>query len=277
MRFWEPTLFPEFAPKDPAEALKDLWQVHSSFVGIAFAGLAILFQLASAPVVTSHSLRADLFRHTFFAPNLTFALSGAIQLGVVTLWFSSAAAVAIEFLTVVTVTLIGVALAYLRAGRLFVHPSAALEIGRAALVDQALDSMYEDWARTEANRRLENLIGNSTASGLAKSQTGKAIALAPRSATIEDVRIAPIRDAVREVEVATTATAAQSNPNLGELQQGLSNPSRELPNLKILVRIGSSVRKNSPLFVIENAHAFSGDTERIEKRLLGAIKWGAGD
>jgi hypothetical protein len=268
----EPSVLPQLAPTDPQGSLLQLWQVHTVFVAIAFAGLAILFQLASDPVVTSRSLRSDLVRHTFFITTLAFALAGAIQLGLIALWFPTAAAIVIEFLLIVTVTVFLVALAYIRTARIFARPEAALELGKAALVDLALDSLYENWAQTEASRRLEERVPRDLSPSLeAMKSIGIPIAHAPMDGEIEDVRLEPIEDALRGLEAKHNAGIG-THSDTGPTTSGLvSNDATA--SLKVRFSIGSRVKKGDPLFLLEGLKPSEARIASMERRLMSAIKW----
>jgi hypothetical protein len=266
----QPRIWSSLAPVSPDDALIALWQVHLGFVSIAFAGLAVLLQLAAEPVITARSLRADLFRHTFFVAILFQALAGAIQLGVVALWFDSSSALVIEFFLVVAVTVAAVAFAYLRATALFTNPALAVELGKKALREELLDSIYADAARTKANELLHDAIPRAWRVSYRHAKDVQLLVRFPGACVVRDVDLRPLLDVQVELDRASTAVA-HSHPWKDSGSAASDAGSAQKPLLRILVGVGESVAAGEACFALEQSAVVSHSLASIENRLRAAL------
>lgn len=259
-----------FATAEPGEVLLVAWQVQSAFVSIAFAGLAVLVQLASEPVVTARSVREVLFRHTWFMAMLSFALSGTIQLGAVAIWFPSDEALVIEFVGVVAATVTAVAFAYKRAADVFSTPGKAYELGTTAIIEDALSSLSETWATAEGQRRLEEVVPRAWFTAVDDAPT-EVVAVAPRDAEFQDVRLGPLRDVVQMID-ADSATVQARGPSIG-VGEGAGQATGRA-KLRLLVGLGASVTEGQAIFVLESPEQYCGDRLDLGRRLAEAVWWG---
>lgn len=268
---WQPSVAVSLAPVDAGHDLLDVWQVHVGFVAITFAGLTFLLQLAAEPVVPSRSLRAMLFRDTFFMTTFMYALVGAVQLGIVALWFANAATLLLEFVLVVAVTVFGVGRAYYIAAKVFSDPGAGLRLGTEELVEAARDSIYADFAVMEANQRLFREVDRGYwGVGVAEPQQ---IGIAQMSveSQIEDVRLAEVRDAIAEFRAAhvSLGLARAQVHDIPDPEQVDERPS---PVVRLLAGIGDRVRAGQPLFLVENIDPSAPSLNVLARRLIAAFR-----
>ncbi|MFJ7212831.1 hypothetical protein [Amycolatopsis sp. NPDC098790] len=248
-----PSFLPNLLPPDPRNVLLVLWQVHVTFVSIAYAGLALIFQLATGPVVTARSLRAIIFQNTYFVPILFYALIGTMQLGAITFWAVSGSAILLEFILTFGLAVTGVAFAYSRTARIFRSSRYAFDLGKSGLIDRALDSLYDDRTLAEANRRLATQIPRiyRTFSDEEAKKPQEIVVRAKRSGTVGDLDMRLLREFLEDLEGAATNNADQTQETSKDFS--FSEPAN-IPTLHTLFSLGQRVDVGDPLFLVQKSN-----------------------
>ena len=267
---WRLEVFPNLAPADSQAILLVAWQVHSSFVAIAFAGLALLFQLSTEPLMTAHTVRALLFRKTRFALLLLYSLIGSVQLAVVSAWLPSDGALVLELLFVVITSIALIAFAYSLAARTFTDARFATNLSQEAILQSMLDSMDSTWASIEANQRLQHFISPDY---LLTSNSGviREVVVAPNDIRLTDAHIPRLRAAL--ADLANHSILIQSLAATGTNEIDVESASiADSPRLFIRASIGERLGSGNAVFVIQNPKNYTGDISRFEARLRAAIR-----
>lgn len=265
------TLLPHvsaFDVNDPSAVIATAWQVLAGFASIAFAGLAILMQLTSEPVVTSRGVRQVLFQESQFRPVLAFSIVGAIQVGAATLFLDQPESAMVE-VAVVAVTVLWIGWSYARVGNVYANPGEALRLGEKALVDDLKKSMREAHTRAAAEARLHTVAPREWRWSSTATVDGTALVTADRAAALMDVDIDLLTDIAKDIadDDASAFTAAATADAPGEPSTG--NP----PELRIMVSIGSTIESGQEIFILKNAESFSGDLDKLRGRLSKALRW----
>ena len=132
--------------------LQTAWQVHSGFVAIAFAGLALLIDMAGRDSLISPTHeRRFLLQHTLFLFAFSYALIGAVELGIATAWFDNDGVVLVPVVSIVTVTILLIGNAYARAIHALTEPNYSERVQHDALVAQLEASMDASRSVLDAN------------------------------------------------------------------------------------------------------------------------------
>ena len=158
LRMWQPVVLPGWAPPDAGEAIGLAWQVQTSIAAIAFAGLALIIQLAANPPVAVRSSREVLYRETHFRFLLSYAGGSSVLLGVVSTWLPSDGGALLCFLVCFVGTLVLIGFSYLRAARFFLDDRHAAESAIQLLLAKLDDGIRDQRVVAEANRRLGELF-----------------------------------------------------------------------------------------------------------------------
>ena len=268
---FSPSFFPSLLPPDPRNVLLVLWQVHVTFVSIAYAGLALVFQLSTGPVVTARSMRTIVFQSTYFVPILFYSLIGTMQLGAVTFWAVSGSAILLEFILTFGLAVIGVAFAYSRTAHIFRSSRYAFELGKQGLIERALDSLYEDRTLAEANRRMAAQVPRIYRSfGEEESEESHEIVVrSKRSGTVGDIDMRLMRDFLLDLE----GTVANKANQTQEAKKNVSF-SEELatPKLNTLLSLGQRVDLGDPLFLVQNSNPNVVNLKATDK-LAAVVAW----
>jgi hypothetical protein len=260
---WNPEVAEQLTPSEPGNVLASAWQVHAGFVAIAFAGLAMLIDMAGRDALVRAVLeRQALIRHSHFYLAFAFSLIGAIQLAVVSTWFATPGTVLAEIALVVSpaVALIGVA--YGRAIGALTEPSYAERTAKRLIKEQLEASMDASQALFEANQRLEEVV--------------EARRPADDDQATELLR-APYRARLTDVHLPTVTRVAGSLRDLGGVAGHVQPGSAPAPTRKgvILTKnasIGSTVDAQSPLFVAIGKLT-PRDAARFSTLLTSAVLW----
>jgi len=265
------TLLPHisaFDVGDPSTVIATAWQVLAGFASIAFAGLAILMQLTSEPVVTSRGVRQVLFRESQFRPVLAFSIVGAIQVGAATLFLDQPESAVIE-VAVVAWTILWIGRSYARVGKVYANPGEALRLGEKALIGDLKKSMREAHTRAAAEVRLHAVAPREWRWSSTAPVDGTVLVTADRAGVLMDVDIDLLTDITRDIadddSSAFTASAITNAP--GEPSAG--SP----PELRILASIGSTIESGQEVFILKNAESYSGDLAKLRGRLSKALRW----
>jgi len=267
---WQPEVFPSLAPANSQPILLVAWQVHSSFVAIAFAGLALLFQLSTEPLMAAHTVRALLFRKTRFALLLLYSLIGSVQLAVVSAWLPSDGALVLELLFVVTTSLALIAIAYSLAARTFTDAQFAKNLGQDAILQSMLNSMDSTWASVEANQRLQQVMGRDYLLTL-NSTVIRELVVAPNDIRVTDVHIPRLRAALADLVNHTIVVQSLAATDTTEVDVESVSIADE-PRLFIRTSIGERIGSGNAVFVIQNPENYTGDISRFEARLRAAVR-----
>jgi hypothetical protein len=264
------TLFPHitFDIGDPSDVIATAWQVLAGFASIAFAGLAVLMQLTSEPVVTSRGVREVLFRESQFRPVLAFSIVGAVQIGAAALFLNQPESAVIE-IVVVACTILWIGWSYARVGKVYANPGEALRLGERALTDDLRKSMREARARAIAESRLYHVVPRDWRWGTPISADDAVVLAADHAGIFSDVDIDLLGDIVRDIadddESVLTASAVTDGPGVP--------PAGSSPELCIVASLGSSIEAGQELFVLKNPESYSGDLARLRSRLSKALRW----
>lgn len=265
------TLFPHvnaFNVEDPAAVIGTAWQVLAGFASTAFAGLAVLMQLTSEPVVTSRGVRQVLFQESQFRPVLAFSIVGAIQVGAATLFLHQPESAVVE-VAVVALTILWIGWSYARVGKVYANPGEALRLGEKALVADLKKSMREAHTRAAAEARLHAVAPREWRWSSTATLDGTVLVAADRASTLVDVDIDLLTDIVEDIadEDAGAFTAAAAPNAPGEPSTGTP------PELRIMASIGSSIEAGQEIFVLKNAESYSGDLAKLRSRLTKVLRW----
>lgn len=264
------TLFPHivFDIRDPSGVIATAWQVLAGFASIAFAGLAVLMQLTSEPVVTSRGVREVLFRESQFRPVLAFSIVGAVQVGAATLFLDQPESAVIE-VVIVAGTILWIGWSYARVGKVYANPGEALRLGERALVDDLRKSMREARARAIAESRLYDVVPRNWRWGATRSADEAVVLAADHAGIFSDVDVDLLGDIVKDIAdddaSSLTASAVTDSPGVP--------PAGSSPELRIVVSLGSSIEAGQELFVLKNPESYSGDLTRLRSRLSKALRW----
>ena len=265
------TLFPNitfFEVEDPSSVIATAWQVLAGFASIAFAGLAVLMQLTSEPVVTSRGVRQVLFKESQFRPVLAFSITGAIQVGAGALLLGESEAAVIE-VVVVAVTILLIGWSYARVGAVYSDPGEALRLGEAALQRDLVSSMREARSRAVAESRLHKVVPREWRLFSISPLDGIVLLRADRSAALSDVDIDLINDVVNEIADGDSSALEASDASTGPAEPATADS----PELRIATSLGSTVEAGSEVFVLKNPASFAGNRNRVASRLAKALRW----
>jgi hypothetical protein len=263
------TLFPSFTLLDvqnPANAIAASWQVLAGFASIAFAGLAVLMQLTSEPVVTSRGVRQVLFERSQFRPILAFSITGIAQVGAAALFLSTSEAAITEFL-LVAATVYWIGKSYARVGSVYAKPGEALKLGEIALLRDLHASMRYAHSRAVADARLHALVPREWRWTL-DTQTGVPLVSAKRTAFLRDIDIDMLKDVLNEVKDNARTLTATTEPTRTD-----EKPTPMHPELRIATAIESSVDEGQPIYLLANPDSFTGNLDRIKARLAKTLIW----
>jgi hypothetical protein len=257
-----------FDVDDPSAVIATAWQVLAGFASIAFAGLAVLMQLTSEPVVTSRGVRQVLFRESQFRPVLAFSIIGTIQIGVATLVLDQPGS-AVVVVAIVALTILWIGHSYARVGRVYANPGEALRLGEKALVDDLQKSMREAHTRAVAEARLHALTPREWPWSTTATIDGTVLVAADRAGTLLDVDIDLLTDIINNIadDDASAFTAATITSAPAEPSTGIP------PELRIMASIGSSVEAGQGIYILKNAESYSGDLARLRSRLTKTLRW----
>jgi hypothetical protein len=150
----EPTFLESWGPKDAAEALGLTWQVQTSIAAIAFAGLALIIQLATDSPIAVRSSREVLHRETRFNLLVTYAGASSVTLGVVAIWLPSAGGTLLGVLICLVGTLGLIGLSYFRAAQLFLDERRALDKAIQLLLSRLDGEVRGQRTASAINQRL---------------------------------------------------------------------------------------------------------------------------
>jgi hypothetical protein len=274
-RWRSATFFPMLAPKDPQSVLGLAWQVHAGIIAIAFAGLALLLQFSTQSLIAGHTIRGALFRRTYFRPILTYCLIADVGLALVTAWFSTPSAVVIQMVFTILGSVALIAFAYGQVLRVFVQPGLTEGVGQTALLDLLSRSLDSNKALARANGRLEEVVNLSWSSSESSNTNVQRLVRSSRRQVLTDVNLLRLRDVLRELDAKSRQVATASEPPSppGEGTSGASLEKSRRSQLHMLAQLGSSVDENKYVFYVTNPHLFTGDWEKLERRLLNALDW----
>jgi hypothetical protein len=219
---------------DPSAVIATAWQVLASFASIAFAGLAVLMQLTSEPVVTSRSVRQVLFQESQFRPVLAFSITAAVQVGAATLFLNQPESAVVE-VAVVALAILWVGWSYARVGKVYANPGEALRLGEEALVRDLRASMREAHARTAAEVRLHAVVPREWRWTSTEALEGTVLLAADRAGTLVDVDIDLLGDITKEI-ADEDASAFEASDALDAPREPSSGNS---PELRIMAGLDS--------------------------------------
>lgn len=258
-----------FEVEAAASVIGTSWQIVATFASIAFAGLTVLMQVASEPVVTSRSARQVLFEETQFRPVLAFSITASVQVGVAALFLDRTESAIIE-VAVVAVTILWIGLSYARVGMVFARPGEALRLGQAALERDLMASLRHAYSRSVAEERLHALVPQDWSWIRQGSTEVVPVLVASTTDVLADIDFDLLTDIVKTVadddSTAPVASDAPIQPDEGTVSNA--------PQLRISTSLGSSVDAGRAVFVLANPESFSGDLSQLAFRLTRAVRWG---
>ena len=265
------TLFPPipaFDVDDPAAVITAAWQVLAGFASIALAGLAVLMQLTSEPVVTSRGVRQVLFQESQFRPVLAFSIVGAVQVGIAALFLDHPGSAIVE-VAVVCTTILWIGLSYARVGQVYAEPGAALRLGEKALVIDLKKSMREAHTRAVAEERLHTLTPREWRWNSTAAIDGAVLVTADRAGALVDFDIDLLTDITNDIADDDSSSFTASTTFNAPGEPSTANH----PELRVMASIGSSIEAGQEIFILKNSESYSGDLAKLQGRLSKSIRW----
>jgi hypothetical protein len=266
---WDRPFLPQLAPENPSDVLQTAWQVHSGFVAIAFAGLAMLIDMAGREsLINPIHERRFLLQHTLFLFAFSYSLLGAIELGAATAWFDNAGVVFVLLLAIVAGTISLIGNAYARAIHALTEPGYAENAQQSALVTQLRASMDASRAMSHANTALHAVTPREW---LIEEVEGATPLLHVESrGRLADVHLPSIRRL--QLEFTTSPATAQSvDPHAAPESTGHSTAITN-PPLVILTSIGQTIDVGRPLFILRQTAVPDRLANKTELRLRHAVR-----
>lgn len=256
-----------FGLDDPSATIATAWQVLAGFASIAFAGLAVLMQLTSEPVVTSRGVRQVLFRESQFRPVLAFSIVGAVQVGAATLFLNQPESAVVE-VVVVALSILWIGRSYAQVGMVYANPGEPLRLGEKALLDDLRKSMREAHTRAAAENRLHDLVPREWRWSSTATVEGQTLLAADRAGTLIDVDVDLLTDLIKDIKDEANAFIGAAIADAPE-----EPATKPPPQLRIMVSIGSSIDAGDDIFILKNADSYSGDLVKLRSRLMKALRW----
>lgn len=258
------SFLPHLSPTDPRQVLSSAWQVHSGFVAIAFAGLAMLIDMAGRDSLVRAVLeRQALIRHTRLYLAFAFSLMGALYLGVVSTWFATPGTVLVSILGVVAPAVLLIGTAYSRAIGALTEPTYAERTSRRLLNDQLIASMEASQALIHANLELSRSLNTTWLTSEGEQVTN--LLVSPSGVRLADVHLPTIKKvaaALQKVEKVAGRISAEAAPA----------KSKGSARLIVNTSIGSRLESRQAVFLAVGAIE-PGDAARFERMLRGAVRW----
>jgi hypothetical protein len=253
-----------------------MWQVHTTFAAVAFAGLALVFQLSVDPPMSPRSVREVLYERTMFRLLVEFSALGSMFLGIASIWLVSDATVAIGFTGAFAPTIVLIALSYYRAAALFVNPSLALKTAEESLEVKLKKSMRSLTVLQVANAELARMVSLESPLlqlGRLQPQSSQSIPLLllPDSRRMMDLNFVRLRHAVGEIASVAASDVARLEEPQDEptLEQAVPEPS-----LTLMYQINDVVDAGSPVFRLSGIEKLDEPVRRrIELRLSECLRW----
>jgi hypothetical protein len=276
LRARSPIFLAEWAPPDPASALATMWQVHTTFAAVAFAGLALVFQLSVDPPMAPRSVREILYERTMFRLLVEFSALGSIFLGIAAFWLVSDATVAVGFLGAFAPTIALIAISYYRAAGLFVNPSLALRLAEERLAVKLMRSIRSLTVLRVTNQDLTRLILRKSPLlqlGRLSAQPSQSIPMLSflDRRRLADINFARLSDAASEIAsvVASDVATLEGRPHEPAIEQTIPEP-----NLTLDYFVDDIVEAGSPIFRLSGVEKLDeGVRRRIEMRLSECLRW----
>lgn len=252
------------APDDPGDVLATAWQVHAGFVAIAFAGLAMLIDMAGRDsLIRAVVERRYLMRQTQFSLALFFSLAGAIQLSIVSTWFATAGTVLTDIAFVVTPAVLLIGFAYARAIRVLTDPAAAEQTAAGVMRDEMRMSLDASRALTLAEESISAWAPLYMSFGQHGGTTE--LVVAERSMRLNDVHLPSIEFVARGLKnTATTATTIAP----GAAPSAAKSP----PALMRRPLLGNVVHEGDAVFVIVGGALSAQELKAYERLLANSIR-----
>lgn len=258
-----------FQVQAAASVIGIAWQIVATFASIAFAGLTVLMQVFSEPVVTSRSARQVIFEETRFRPVLAFSITASIQVGAAALFLDRTESAIVE-VAVVALTVLGIGHSYARVGSVLSKPREALRLGQVALERDLMASLRDAHSRSVAEERLHALVPQHWLWPQQGSTDAVPVLVASTTDVLVDIDFDLLTDIVKMIadndSTAPVASDAPIRPGEGTVANA--------PRLRISTSLGSSVDAGRAVFVLTNPRSFSGNLSRLGERLAGAVRWG---
>jgi len=135
-----------------------LWQVHTTFLSVGFAGLAVAAQLfAEAPLAIGAS-RGRVLSHVHAGPFVAIGLVANLLIALETIWLPSSSGVVFVAVVWFAPTVALLVFSTIKLMQLFGNPSRLDEVVRTSLVGALADRLQRaSRAYSEARRALEPL------------------------------------------------------------------------------------------------------------------------
>ncbi|MEV6266717.1 hypothetical protein AB0L64_06110 [Kribbella sp. NPDC051936] len=232
------------ATRDAAAALGLMWQVHASFVSIGFAGLAIAFQLLSAPPLALGSARRLVVAHVRFARMLVLGVGSDLIIGAAALAVPNRISVWAVLVAVVVPSLLTIALAYWRMADLYRAP-------------RMIESLTLDNLKREVDKAAEakDMAGNRAASFRSKLDPSRGLfPVTERPMTDSRLSRAVTYDGSPGILTPSVVPLAHAMSSLDEASRidgkltGMA-----MPSIYVAARPGQSVRPGDLLAYIHHA------------------------
>lgn len=161
---------PELAPTADAGAL--LWQVHSTFLSVGFAGLAIATQIFTESPVAIGATRSDVLRHVRIPDFAKIGLASNLLIGAEALWLESDAGLLLVVLACLLPTAAAMVWSYWKMLSLLSSPTQLDARVQATLVEtvearlKSLEAVRAASATELESLRANGLVDGPTAPGM---------------------------------------------------------------------------------------------------------------
>jgi hypothetical protein len=277
LRSVQVAILPAWAPSDPDQSLGLLLQVQTTFASIAFAGLALLFQLASSPSVAAQSSREVLFSKTQFLPALQYVGAATVIMAIVAIWMPSDANVLLCFVASFLLTLALIAWSYRRAIRFFLNSAWATEAAISRLLSKLTNQLRELEVASRANDRLADALGGQSAVRLDDGSriAGTRAPLLARETTtrLADINVQRLRSvAAQHVGSVSSGRIRAEAGQLPAEPLGDSDGPEIRPELVLNFRIDDLIPSGKPILTLVSATTVSeGLLERLRNDLLRCL------
>lgn len=181
-----------------------LWQVHTTFLSVGFAGLAIAAQLfAQAPLAIGAS-RGRVLGYIHAGRFVGVGLAGNAVIAIETIWLQSDTGVVVIGLLWFMPTVILLVLSTVRLTQLFGHPSRLDEVVRVFLVGALADRLTKSVpAYANAKAQLEGLVASGWSMGATSSFTLR-VPVSEVDRLVKSVRPKVVREAIDTLGVRAT-------------------------------------------------------------------------
>ncbi|WP_143025316.1 hypothetical protein [Micromonospora sp. WMMB235] len=261
LRQHSPVFLEDWAPSNAGEALGLAWQVQTSIAAIAFAGLALIIQLATNPPVAIRSSREVLYRETLFRGLLLFVGISNVTLGIVGTWLVSDGALILCFVFCFVLPIGFIGFSYFRAARYFLDDRKAAASALSLLEEKLAKGLYLLDLQAGSNARLGELFPTSSpirfGSRLPHNVLSVDLVVAESLAVIEDVDYLSLKRAGSRILSQLPASELPATEGGVSLVKPAIHSDANQLFLSLNYAIGETVHAGRPIFSLVSGAAIS--------------------